>query len=283
MSLGSWLTKKLSNYLMKEVQPRKSYLSDFDRVCHEIIPCDVLLVEGRHRVSKYIKRIVQSPWTHAALYIGRLHSIEDPAMRDRIRQFYHGPPEKQLIIDSQLGRGTMVLPIQNLKGEHIRICRPRGISHTDAQLVIDYAINQLGKKYNIRHFLDLWRFLMESKFIPKRLGSSLFRERSDEVSQEICSTMIAKAFMSVGFPILPLIRHVKDNKIEYIKRNPKLFVPSDFDYSPYFEIIKYPMYLTHYRDLPWNNEDTWTDDLETVTEVKKKVRPKKSPEVKSES
>jgi hypothetical protein len=24
-------------------------------------------------------------------------------------------------------------------------------------------------------------------------------------------------------------------------RNPKLFVPADFDYSPFFEIVKYPI------------------------------------------
>ena len=39
------------------------------------------------------------------------------------------------------------------------------------------------------------------------------------------------------------------------ERSPKLFTPLGFDYSPYFEIIKYPMFgfdeLAIYQQLPW--------------------------------
>ena len=44
--------------------------------------------------------------------------------------------------------------------------------------------------------------------------------------------------------------------VQLFRRNPKLCTPSDFDYSPYFEIIKYPFldFATHssYRLLPWS-------------------------------
>ena len=41
-----------------------------------------------------------------------------------------------------------------------------------------------------------------------------------------------------------------------VQRNPYLYAPKDFDYSPYFEIIKYPLFnpdepLPYYRRLPW--------------------------------
>ena len=40
------------------------------------------------------------------------------------------------------------------------------------------------------------------------------------------------------------------------RRNSKLITPPDFDYSPYFEIIKYPMLdfdeLAVYKKLPWD-------------------------------
>ena len=44
--------------------------------------------------------------------------------------------------------------------------------------------------------------------------------------------------------------------MEVYQRNPYLFTPKDFDYSPYFEIIKYPLFnpdepLPYYRRLPW--------------------------------
>ena len=42
------------------------------------------------------------------------------------------------------------------------------------------------------------------------------------------------------------------------KRNPRLFTPKDFDYSPYFDIIKYPYFglddVAAYRGLPWDTE-----------------------------
>ena len=56
--------------------------------------------------------------------------------------------------------------------------------------------------------------------------------------------------------ILPLIRRDESDAVELYRRNPKLCVPSDFDYSPYFEIIKYPFFdfsdHSSYRLLPWS-------------------------------
>ena len=43
--------------------------------------------------------------------------------------------------------------------------------------------------------------------------------------------------------------------MQLFMRNPKLCTPSDFDYSPYFDIIKYPFLDFHHhadqRLLPW--------------------------------
>ncbi len=70
--------------------------------------------------------------------------------------------------------------------------------------------------------------------------------------------MLAEAFASVDFPILPFIQRQKDGKLRLLKRNARLFTPRDFDYSPYFDIIKYPYMgfgeLTTYRQLPWHKE-----------------------------
>ena len=81
MRITQWLAKKIGNYLIKDIDAdNRAYLCDFDRICHEIIPGDVLLVEGANRISRIIKRVTHSPWTHAALYIGRVHSIENPEL-----------------------------------------------------------------------------------------------------------------------------------------------------------------------------------------------------------
>jgi hypothetical protein len=70
--------------------------------------------------------------------------------------------------------------------------------------------------------------------------------------------MMAHAFSSVQFPVLPVIQKDEAGELKFFKRNARLYTPSDFDYSPYFDIIKYPFLglddLGVYRQLPWNEE-----------------------------
>ena len=91
--------------------------------------------------------------------------------------------------------------------------------------------------------------------------------------------MIASAFTSIKFPILPLIREDKNHQLEMIHRNPRLFTPSDFDYSPYFSIIKYPIFPLSghgpYRDLPWH-EGLISHDEGRITELSEKKSNSKS-------
>ncbi|OGO91215.1 MAG: hypothetical protein A3F10_01980 [Coxiella sp. RIFCSPHIGHO2_12_FULL_42_15] len=283
MAFGKWLFKKISKYYSSETKDdKRAYLCDFDRICHEIIPGDVLLVEGTNRISRYIKSLTHSPWTHASLYIGRLHSIEDPKMREIVRKHYHGSAGQQLLVDTIVGQGTFIRPIGFYKNHHIRICRPTGLSHRDTQRVIDFAIQRLGHTYNIRHFLDLARFILSNHwFFPRRWRSTLFMsEDPNQTTKDICSAMIAEAFVSIKFPILPFVRHGEGNSVELIQRNPKLFTPSDFDYSPYFSIIKYPIFrfTDHgpYHDLPWR-EDLLSQDEGILTPTKENKKPSDSP------
>ena len=48
------------------------------------------------------------------------------------------------------------------------------------------------------------------------------------------------------------------------KRNTRLYTPRDFDYSPYFQIIKYPLLglndLSVYRQLPWDQDGVICND-----------------------
>lgn len=264
MSLANYLIHRFSHYLLQNIIPSRSFLCDFSRICHEVRSADVLLVEGRNRISQIVRRTTQSPWTHAALYIGHIHNIDDPLLREIVHKQYKGPPTEQLLVESIIGEGTIIVPISKYKNDHIRVCRPTGLSHLDAQKVITYAIHTIGTEYNIRHFFDLGRFLLANKFIPRRWNSTLFEKNPDKTKQEICSSMLARAFASVKFPILPLIQQNDQKALELIYRNPKLYTPSDFDYSPYFDIIKYPMMpvagFSIYRHLPWKEDWISNDD-----------------------
>lgn len=250
-----WISNAVVNWLKHKRPLPRTPLSDFERIRHEIKPCDVILVEGRSRVSDVIKLITQSNWSHAFMYIGRLHDIENPQLRERLGRHYTGNPDRQLIIESELGMGTVVRPLTVYEGEHLRICRPRGLGFSDSQKVVSHVVNRLGDDYNVRQIFDLARFLFPWTVMPRKWRSSLFSKHPGENTQTVCSTMIAEAFGHIQFPLLPLVKREAGSGLQLYMRNPKLCTPSDFDYSPYFDIIKYPFLDFHQQSdqrlLPW--------------------------------
>lgn len=223
---------------------------------YELRPGDVLLVEGRSKVSDIIKIITQSIWTHSALYIGRLHDIDDPELRKHLQKFYTGSADDQMIIESLLGQGTIIDKLEKYRHDHVRICRPRGLTRPDAQTVSHYAIRQLGTDYNVRQLLDLARFMFPYGLLPRRWRSSLFEHNAGRPTKTVCSTMMAEAFATVHFPIRPVLHQDEDGKVRMYRLNSRLITPADFDYSPYFDVIKYPMLdfdeLAVYKKLPWD-------------------------------
>lgn len=251
-----WLGAQAITWLVHEADATGTPFCDFNRLSFEIRPCDVLLVEGRSRVSEVIKNITQSIWTHAALYIGRLYDIEDIGLRAHIGRYYSGDPGDKLIIEALLGEGTVVHPLSKYKAEHLRICRPRGLSSGDAQRVIGFCARHLGNEYDVRHLLDLGRFMFPYGILPRRWRSTLFERHVGDLTRSVCSSMIAEAFAAVRFPVLPVIQQGADGRLRLYKRNTRLYTPRDFDYSPYFEIIKYPPLgiddVSIYQQLPWD-------------------------------
>jgi len=244
----TWLTYETPNY--------QTPLTSFERLRYELRPGDVLLIEGRANVSEIIKSITQSMWTHSCFYIGRLHDIDDPMLRDHLQKFRHCSPDEQLIIEAVLGKGIIVSSLDTYESEHLPICRPRGITRTDSQKVIEYAIKQLGVDYNVRQIMDLARFMFPYWFLPRRWRSSLFEHNAGRPTKTVCSTMMAEAFAKVRFPIIPVVHQDKSGKLKVLRSNSKLITPSDFDHSPYFDVIKYPILdfdeLGIYRRLPWD-------------------------------
>ena len=148
MQLLKMLMNGLTKWLTYKPDEQSEMLCDFERIRHEVKPCDVLLVEGRSRISQVIKQMTQSPWSHAMLYLGRVHDIEDETVRHMVQQAYHGPLDEQLVIESELGLGTVVRPLSSHQDEHLRICRPKGINFEDSQ-GLAFAVNRLGMDYNV--------------------------------------------------------------------------------------------------------------------------------------
>ncbi len=226
--------KAINDWFNREPPSDEVSSYDYERMRYELRPGDVLLIEGRSHVSKVIRTITQSPWTHAALYIGRFHDIDDNHLKKIIAGHLKKRENVRLVIEAVLGKGTIVTPLSFYRYSHIRICRPTGLSPEDAQLVIAYAVRALGSPYSVRKILDLARFLLPWSILPRRWASSLFHTSTGEIESGICSSLIAEAFASVQFPILPLLKPEEEG-LRVIKRNPHLYTPKDFDYSPWFE------------------------------------------------
>lgn len=283
--MGKSLYRKMvdafNDWLSYEPAPSDIPPYDYNRLKYEIRPGDVLLIEGRSRVSNIIRTITQSPWTHAALYIGRLHDIDDNLLKKMLVKHMEKRENVRLVIEGVLGKGTVVTPLSSYRHHHIRICRPIGLTPSDAQIVIAHTIKSLGKKYNVRQILDLARFLLPWSILPRRWGSSLFRTHEGEPDSGICSSLIAEAFDSVSFPVLPFIKPPEgEEKVAMIRRNPYLFTPKDFDFSPYFEIIKYPLLspeeqIPYYRRMPWSAPNVIHNDHGEVSKPKENTTKKK--------
>jgi len=93
---------------------------------------------------------------------------------------------------------------------------------------------------------DLARYLIATPPIPTRYRRRMLALGSGDPTRAICSTLVAQAFQAIHYPILPEIAqqtlgspHCPGCAQELLHiRHHSLFVPRDFDVSPYFQIIK---------------------------------------------
>ncbi|MDN5938409.1 MAG: hypothetical protein L0H83_07075 [Salinisphaera sp.] len=257
MRLAQWLIQAVSRWLAQETQPAGMPLNDFERLCEQLRPADVILVEGRSRFSGVIQAVTLSSWTHAALYLGRLGDLADRDLAAELTTRHGWSEERQLLIEAEIDRGCVITPVDSYAPYHLRLCRPRNLLPADRDAVLAHALANLGRTYNLRQVLDLLRFFFPYGLLPRRWRSTLFEAGHGEATRVICSTMIAKAFEAVRFPILPILHRAPGGGYVFHQRNARIYVPRDFDYSPYFDIIKYPFFgdddVRLYRELRWDD------------------------------
>jgi Permuted papain-like amidase enzyme, YaeF/YiiX, C92 family len=224
-----WIGQLLAGYLQKEVPGYEPFTpSDPEYLRSVIEPGDVLLVEGNNRISGIIKYLTQSTWSHAALYVGPI----DGAQED--------DGEPHVLIEAYVGDGVISAPLSKYFSYHTRMCRPVGLSYEDRTAVCRYAINRIGFGYDTKNILDLMRFLIPLP-VPQRWRRRMIALGSGDPTKMICSALIAQAFDTVRYPILPRITRAGSRaarrEILHI-RDSSLYMPRDFDISPYFEIVK---------------------------------------------
>jgi hypothetical protein len=240
---------RLSAYLTKQEHVHStSPATNIALLRRALRPADVLLVEGSSRISTAIKYLTQSTWSHAALYVG-----------DAVKLGNHdGQPLE--FVEADVHAGVRAVSFQAFNGLHCRICRPINLSPDDTARVINFAINQIGHQYDLKNLFDLARYLVPTPPVPTRWRRRMIALGSGDPTKAICSSLIAQAFESVRYPVLPEVTTVSASRVDcpdcvaeiLAVRHHSLYVPRDFDVSPYFAVVK-PTLIDefNYKSLTW--------------------------------
>lgn len=245
--------RHLARFLSK---PRASHshlpTSPRNRVATALRKGDVLLVEGNTRFSTAIKYLSQSTWSHAALYVGD-HLGVPPA----------GEPAR-VLCDVDINDGVRLIPMSEFTGLHTRICRPVGLSDGEIDALVDFMVSRVGYSYDLKNIIDLARYLIRTPPIPSSMKRRMLSLGSGEPTKAICSTLLAQAFESIHYPILPEIEQINPTtpgaeqaraEILHIRHH-SLYMPRDFDVSPFFRIIKPRLDESFdFRRLMWSEAD----------------------------
>jgi hypothetical protein len=202
-------------------------------------PGDVLLIEGKGRISGGIKYLTQSTWSHSALYVGPMAGTVTGG-------------EPHVLIEANIDEGVVSAPLSKYLDCQTRICRPVGLSGVDCEKVCRYASERIGLGYDFKNVIDLMRHLFPWPVARRCRTIAL---GSGDAGRIICSSLIAQAFDAVRYPILPTIRHIEGQtaRCEIAEpRHPSFYAPRDFDISPYFMVVK-PLLARgfNYKDMHW--------------------------------
>lgn len=236
--LARFLTKPHSSYdLFSSIDP--------SQLRHCLEPGDLLLVEGKSRISTAIQYLTQSTWSHVCFYTGP------------------GQDNAGELIEADLVEGVIRVPLSKYAGYNLRICRPIRLSEEDRRATIEFVLAREGYRYDLRNVIDLLRYLMPTPPVPLNYRRQLIALGSGDPTRAICSTLVAQAFQSIKYPILPREVQVSlghspthcDNVV-LESRHFSHFTPRDFDLSPYFEVVK-PTIKGHfdYKKIVWFEED----------------------------
>ena len=224
--LGRWLARYLDT-------PRPEAASYTTSNPQQLAACirkgDVLLVDGASRISSAVKYLTQSTWSHAALCIEASNK-----------------PDQVMLLEADVQQGVHSVGIDKYWQQHTRICRPVGLNQDKIDALVDYAKSRIGDQYDLKNIFDLARYLIQTPPVPNNWKRRMLALGSGDPTRAICSSLIAQAFQSVRYPILPHIEQQATDEpacnlcyreILHIRHH-SLYAPRDFDISPYFKVIK---------------------------------------------
>ncbi len=169
--LATALGRKLAHYLNHPSRHYETFaISDPEKLATILRPADVLLVDGNNRVSKAIKYLTQSTWSHAAMYVGDFqNSSLDPIIAP-------------VLIEADLEHGVVAAQLEKYARHNTRICRPVSLNEEECRHVCHYMIDHIGLSYDLKNVIDLARYLLPTPPVPvcwrRRMLAQAFKRRA---------------------------------------------------------------------------------------------------------
>jgi len=259
--IEAYVSAKILKYLAQPTGRYAPFYAPDPEVVHNALqPGDILLVEGNSRLAATIKYLTQSTWSHAALYVGERPG--DVSARG----------EPNVLLEAEAETGVVTVPLSKYVRFHTRICRPVGLDDANRQKVIDYALKRIGTQYDSQRIIDLARYLFPYPPVPVWFRRRMLSIGCGDPTRAICSALIAEAFASIHYPILPerasingktyVLAPFVQSEIDHI-RTYGLFTPRDFDVSPFFAIVKPTLAAGFdYRTVQWGPPEVSPADLQ---------------------
>jgi len=265
--ISRWIESIVIRHLVSELKYYEQLaFNDMESLKKYIRPGDVVVVEGKQRISHIIKLLTNSSWSHIFYYVGDYFVRDGMPLKEYYEEKY-GEWAKFMIVEANTGEGVTANIIQKYEKYNIRVCRPFKISEDDQQKVTENIVSNLGRRYDEKNIIELALMLIPFQFNPFRKTKLSYYLGSGDEYEVICSGMIAKAFMSVGYPIIPFLdtrfaEHPDYTKSPFgaplIARHYSQIVPRDFDLSPNFQIVKFNIIETgnfDYKSITWTTEE----------------------------
>jgi hypothetical protein len=172
---------------------------------------DVVLASGRTRAAMLVRRITGSRWAHAAMYVGPQDETPDP----------------RCIVESDIAEGVRTVPLSEFRGQRVLVLRPTALEQDDRRKLADWVLARVGNRYDLAHAWALTKTLLRLP-LPLRVPPV-----SADATRFICSSLLAQAFVLVGYPIAPAhvrLRDASASDLRYV-------TPRDFESATGFEVI----------------------------------------------
>jgi hypothetical protein len=201
----SLLIDALAHYLAQPVRHHSPSTADPLSLAAVLLRGDVLLTEGNTRAAALVRRVTSSTWSHVSMYVGPLEDGPDP----------------RCIVEADVAAGVRAVRLSEFKGQRIRVLRPTGLGDTERRRLADWVVGRIGNPYDLAH-----AWMLARRFLRLPLPS-LFPGAPSAMAQSatrfICSSLLAQAFVFVGYPIAP---------------DHSSITPRDFESASVFEVVR---------------------------------------------